>query len=398
MTKERHNSPNDCTACTSCVAQCPVTAATRQFHGPKMVGPALERSRLLGENDWEPSLEYCSNCKNCDITCPSGVPVSTLNMLAKAHYYKTHSHRLRDWILSHGETMAKMGSPTAGLTNLCMSNPLSRMTMRQLGISDKLPLPQYAAQTFMERFNALKQRRSLKKVVFYPGCFINYNEPQVGMDFVDVMQANDYEVIVPQAVCCSSPLVVNGYLEEAEANARHNVAELKRWIDKGYAAVTCCTSCGLMVKREYQELFDIKEAADVAAKLYDASEFIMELFEQGCLNTRFTQGSGNYLYHAPCHLRAQGIGRPSLDLLSLLPGIEVTDADAGCCGIAGNYGYKAEKYEIAMKIGEPLFEKIRTSGADGVISDCGTCRLQIAHATGAKVFHPISLLRTAYGV
>jgi glycerol-3-phosphate dehydrogenase subunit C len=395
MKKHQHN-PDNCTACTSCVAYCPVSAMTRDFHGPKMAGPTLERFRRSGK-DSEALLEYCSNCKNCDITCPSGVPVSTLNMLAKAEYYKNHPHRLRDWLLSHGELMAKLGTPAAALTNFGMSNPLSRLVLRKIGIADKLPLPRYAARTFAKQFKSLLQKSYSDKVVFFPGCFINYNDPQVGMDFVAVMQANRYEVIVPDdMVCCGSPLVVNGYLDEAQGNAQLNILELKRWVDKGYPIITCCTSCGLMLKQEYQELFDIESVAVVAAKLYDASEFLLELHDKGRLNTRFKPLTGNYLYHAPCHLRAQGMGRPSLDLLKLLPGIEVVDADAGCCGISGNYGFKDDKYDIAIAVGDALFKKIKQSEADAVISDCGTCRWQIAHATGVKTYHPVSIMRQAY--
>lgn len=388
--------PDDCIACTSCLAYCPVSAATREFHGPKMTGPALERFRRLSQAEHS-SITFCSNCKNCDITCPSGVPVSTLNLLAKKEYYETHGRGVRDWLLSHGEEMAKLGSPLAALTNWGMANPLSRGILKKLGVTDKLPLPRYATNSFRKQFKALRQRSFRDRVVFYPGCFINYNEPKIGMDFVAVMQANRFEVIVPENLaCCGSPLVVNGFFDEAEAKAVNNISRLKEWVDRGYAIVTCCTSCGLMLKQEYQELFSIPGNEEVAARLYDAGEFIMDLYQKGRLNTTFLPAAGRYLYHAPCHLRAQGIGRPSLQMLGLLPGIDVTDADAGCCGIAGNYGFKADKHHVSMEVGRVLFQKIRESGVEAGVSDCGTCRLQISQATGIRMLHPVTLLRQAY--
>jgi len=394
---KHHNNPDSCTACTVCVASCPVTAATRKFRGPKMVGPALERMRLSHE-DVEPSLEYCSNCKNCDMSCPSGVPISTLNMLARAKHYKVRKQSLRDDILSHGEKAAKLISIMpfgAAFANLGMS--MSRGIMKKIGISDKAPMPAYASKNFMKQFKELRQQSFPDKVVFYPGCFINYNDPQVGMDFVAVMQANKYEVIVEEdLVCCGSPLVVNGFLDEAEANAKTNISILKKWTDKGIPVITCCTSCGLMLKQEYQELFHIEGAHEYAKHLYDAAEFLLELNDKGRMNTNFGTLKEKYIYHSPCHLRAQGMGLPGLDLLEMIPGIEVINADAGCCGISGNYGFKEDKYDIAMAVGAPLFQKIKESGLDTAVCECGTCRLQIGHGAKVKTLHPMTLVRKSY--
>ncbi|MEN6411397.1 MAG: anaerobic glycerol-3-phosphate dehydrogenase subunit C [Veillonellales bacterium] len=397
--KIQHNNPDSCTACTACIAQCPVTAVTRKFRGPKMVGPALERMRLSQE-DTEPSLEYCSNCKNCDIACPSGVPISTLNMLARAKSFKNRSHSLRDDMLAHGEKMAKLAEKIPGgafLANLGMNLGGSLGLMNLAGIAGERPLPSYAAESFLRQFKKFKQQSCPDKVVFYPGCFINYNDPQVGMDFVAVMQANGYEVIVEEDfVCCGSPMVATGYLDEAGEQARTNTELLKKWRQQGYPVITCCTSCGLMLKQEYQELYDIEGMAENARNLYDGCEFLLLLADKGKLNTHFAALEEKVLYHAPCHLRAQGFGLPALDLLELIPGLRVENAGAGCCGIAGNYGFKADKYDISMAIGEKLFQRIKDSGVDTVVSDCGTCRLQIAHGAKVETVHPLTLLRRAY--
>lgn len=396
--KKNVHLPDECISCTSCIAHCPVTAATHKFRGPKMVGPALERFRVSEKMEVEPSLEYCSNCKNCDISCPSGVPVSTLNMLARAEYYKTHKHSMRDWMLAHGETMGKLAAPFASLTNFALGNPINKALMGQIGMSTKRSMPKYASKTFYKQFKSMKQKPSDKKVIFYPGCFINYNDPQVGVDFVAVMQAAGYEVVVPESfVCCGAPMVSGGFLEEAEKNANINIAELNKWTEQGYPVVTCCTSCNLMLKQEYQELFEIPNLDKVAAKIYNATEFLLELIEEGKWAPKFQPYKERMVYHAPCHLRVQGIGRPSLDVLEYVPGLEMIDADAGCCGISGSYGFKEEKYEISMKVGSALFERIKDCKVQTVASDCGTCREQIAHGSGAKTIHPISIIRKSIG-
>jgi len=390
--------PDRCTACTTCVVHCPVTAATQKFRGPKMIGPALERMRLQ-QQDEEPSLDYCSNCKNCDISCPSGVPVSTLNMLARAQKFKNQKQSLRDQILSHGETFAKASHmfPGTALANLGMTISKKLGLLDMIGIAGQAPLPAYASETFLTKFKQIKQQSYKDKVVFFPGCFINYNDPQVGIDFVTVMQHNKYEVIVDESfVCCGSPLVVNGFMDEARDNAVKNMERIKSWADQGYPIITCCTSCGLMLKQEYQELFGLEEAAENAKHLYDAMEFLLLLDSEQRLNTNFGDIRANFMYHAPCHLRAQGMGLPALDVLDMIPGIKIENADAGCCGISGSYGFKKDKYEIAMAIGDKLFQKIKQSGVDTAVCDCGTCRLQIGHGAGVKTMHPISLLRLAY--
>lgn len=392
----KHLNPDQCTACGSCTVHCPVAEAAREYPGPKMVGPAFERFRRLAATG-DAALDDCSNCKNCDITCPSGVPVSTLNMLAKAEYYKTHPRKLRDWVLSHGELAAKLSSPAAPLANLGMANPLTRAALKKLGIAADLPLPKYAARTFRQHFRKLRQQPYPDKIILFPGCYINYNDPATGLDFVAVMQANRHEVILPDDLrCCGTPLVANGFLAEAEASAAHNLRQLKKWTDRGYPVAVPCTSCGLTLKREYHELFGLDAAREVAGQIHDADEYLLCLHDDGRLDTAFAPVPGRFLYHAPCHLRAQGIGRPSLELLRLIPGLDIADADAGCCGLSGSYGFKADKAHIARAVGEPLFEKIRGHQPDAVLSECGTCRLQLAHHTGADACHPVSVLAEAY--
>lgn len=99
------------------------------------------------------------------------------------------------------------------------------------------------------------------------------------------------------------------------------------------------------------------------------------------------------IYHAPCHLRAQGNGLPGLELLRRLPGVTSRNADAGCCGISGSYGFKKEKYAIAQDIGAALFKTVRESGAHVAASECGTCRVQILHGSGLPCLHPVSIVR-----
>ena len=401
MDEKKINLPDCCISCTACITACPVTAATHKFRGPKMVGPAQSRLHFA-DDEMDSTLHLCSNCKNCDIACPSSVPISTMNMMARAKYYETHKHTQRDEMLGHPEKMGKLlGAIPMGafFANLGASIGTSIGMVKAMGLADERPLPKFASQTFASMLKNKKQPASDKKVVFFPGCVINYNEPEVGMDFVEVMNQNGYEVLIEDDfVCCGSPLVTTGYMAEAKANATKNSKLIKKCIDKGYPILTICTSCSLMLKQEYNELFEheIPDIEENAKHIFDASEFLVDLAQKDQMNKNFGEVSHKFMYHAPCHLRAQGIGLPSLELLRLVPGVQVEDLDAGCCGISGNYGYKAENYDRSMKIGENLFNAVKESRVDTVLTDCGTCRNQISHGAQVKAKHPMTILAESY--
>lgn len=394
--------PDKCTACTVCISACPVTAATRKFRGPKMTGPALTRLRKLVSDDDE-MLDYCSNCKTCDLVCPSGVPISTLNMLAKNEYYKTHPRKSpADNMLSHSEGMGKMitSIPLAStFANLGMNVGKAMGMLNIIGVANDAPMPKYASSSFPSQFKNYKQPKCDKKVVFFAGCFINYNQPNVGMDLVKVYNHNNIEVIYDENfICCGSPMVAGGYIDDAEKNAQKNAMLLKSWVDKGYDIITACTSCGLMLKQEYQELFDFEGMSEYAAHMYDSIEYLQKLNDEGKLDTNFTEDAKKYIYHAPCHLKVQGIGRPSMELLPMVPGLKIEEADVGCCGISGSYGFKKDKSEIAKKIGSKLFGRMNESGAKYGVCECGTCRIQMQGGTGITSIHPLTVLKWAYGI
>lgn len=392
-------SGDHCLSCTSCMANCPVMEAVKEYRGPKLVGPAHGRMHFSG-NDTEESLNLCSNCKSCDRACPSGVAVSTLNMLQRAEYYKTHKHTQAEDMLAHGEKMAGLvhaipfGSTFANM-GMTVGKMLGMFGM--MGIAGERDMPTYASTPFKKRFRDIKQKPSEKKVVFFTGCFINDNEPQVGEAFVKVMNANGYEVLIDERFnCCGSPLVVTGFLDEAKEHADNNVSRILDWKNKNIPVVTPCTSCSLMLKEEYHELFGEDEMHEAGKNVYDAFEFLDILAEKNQLNMNFKTLAKKLLYHVPCHLKSQAIGLPAAEILEEIPGVKVMTADAGCCGISGNYGFRKDRYEISMKIGAKLFERAAKKDYDEIISDCGTCRMQIKHGTKVTPCHPIEILASAY--
>jgi glycerol-3-phosphate dehydrogenase subunit C len=153
----------------------------------------------------------------------------------------------------------------------------------------------------------------------------------------------------------------------------------------------------MTLKEEYETILNLPGASRLKDHVFEICQFLLQLYEEGKLNTKFKEVRETYYYHVPCHLRALKIGLPALELLSLVPGLKIIELPEGCCGLAGSYGYKREKYAIAQEVGEDLFQAIRESKTRTVISDCEACRLQIGYHTGVKTLHTVQVLRQAYG-
>jgi len=238
-----------------------------------------------------------------------------------------------------------------------------------------------------------------RQVVYFTGCSTQYYEPRIGRAAVHILEANNFEVIVPPQNCCGLPLLSNGEFTAARRYHTSNVRHLVEFARQGIPIVGTSTSCTLTLKEEAPELLDMhdEDTLLVARQTYDFNEFVLDLLDNGQLNLDLRPIPLNLPYHVPCQYKGHRLGRPGLEVLELIPGLRVSESHAACCGIAGTYGYKQEKYDIAMQVGEPLFDFIKTSGAPLAICDSETCRWQITHGTGLPAIHPVELLAAAYG-
>ncbi len=235
-----------------------------------------------------------------------------------------------------------------------------------------------------------------KKVVYYPGCSANYWELQIGKAVVHILERNGFQVIVPKHRCCDVARIGYGDFNGARKGAAKLVNELSALVEQGYDIVTACPSCSLAIKEDYPFLLNSEKAKLVSERTYFLSRYLNELYEKGKLNTDFNQMSLSVAYHAPCHLKAQGIDGDSIKLMTLIPGVQVIDLDRGCCGMAGTAGFKRRYYESSMSIGGALFERINEVSAQVVATDCSGCKMQIEQTTNVEVLHPVVILDKAY--
>ncbi len=217
---------------------------------------------------------------------------------------------------------------------------------------------------------------------------------------IEVLRRNGFETIAPEQVCCGLPFISNGLYSRARGRARSNLGVFADYARRGYRIVGTSTSCTHTLKAEYREMLDVDDddAHAVAAATWDICEFLLDLHEQGRLDTGFGRLDETLPYHAPCQLRSHGIGLPALDLFALVPGLSAIDMDHDCCGVAGTYGLKKEKYDIAMAVGDPLFRRVRATDSARAACDSETCRWQIERATDRPVKHPIEILAAAYAL
>ncbi|AET70837.1 glycerol-3-phosphate dehydrogenase, anaerobic, C subunit [Desulfosporosinus orientis DSM 765] len=404
--QDKVSSLDACIKCSACTALCPVAAVYPSFPGPKSLGPDAERFRLEGIATYTRYLKDCSNCKTCEVTCPSGVRITDMILRAREMALqegqtggKDRRRRVRDRILGRAEYLGRLGTVFPNLTNEMLKLSFLRGGLENaLGISRYAPLPAYKP-----KFKPTKNTSpaNSKQVVYFPGCFVTYNDSLTGLAVVRVLEHQGYDVIVPAFGCCGVPLQANGEFEGARKNVRKNLSLLNPYLQAGIPVITSCTSCSLALKEEYPKS-RVPGGELIGQQTYDLFEFLWFLHERGELKKDFQEVTVSLGYHAPCHLKAQGIGIPSLRLLRLIPGVQVTNLDSECCGLSGSYGYKREKYPLAMEIGGPLFARVQAGVTNrefqSIITECGGCQVQIQHGSGIEIKHPIWIFLKAYGL
>jgi glycerol-3-phosphate dehydrogenase subunit C len=391
-----------CVKCTICETACPVSNVTPLFPGPKYVGPQAERYRVKGAPSVEHSVDYCSGCGICTQVCPQGVQIAEINAHARHKLKVEKGVPLRDRLIARPTVLGRMGNPVAPLANASLrSRPLRALGERVLGVHRDAPVTQFAGRRFRTWAKRHRSPQSQRRVVYFHGCGTDYFEPDVGEKVVAVLERNGYQVEIPKQDCCGLPLQSNGLFDDARSYVLRLARALAPAARDGALIVGNATSCTLMLKREAREILGLTDEPDlklVSERTYDICELLLELHDRGELDVGLQPIEETILYHAPCQQQGHWIGKPAMELLALIPGLEVRESDARCCGIAGTYGLKREKYEIAMKVGADLFAQANAPGVDRVVCDSETCRWQIEHGADKPSTHPVELLHRAYGL
>ena len=418
-----------CYKCSTCDTNCPVAAVDDDFPGPKFQGPEQWRLKRR-DDDIDSTIMDCSNCMRCDSACPTGVPLSQMHNEARGQYVANQQSRFsrtywRNRLLANYRRVAWLASKTPRLSNAVLNSRLTRwINERVLGVTSEREFPAFARETFREwwetRGGAEESRRRArqarkahdrtddepKRVAYFHGCYANYNTPEVARAMVRVYEYFGYEVVVPRQGCSGTPMFANGMLADARRDGETNVESLSELVESGTDIICSCTSCSMALRQEYPELFSIDGVKDVSTHTYEALEYlrIHEDLRGELQNATVEERDGDieggvrdtaYAYHAPCHARNQGLNRQALELFRDLDGIGIEDVGDSCSGISGTYGWKAEKYETSMAIGEEMFEEMSEADGETGLTECPTCAMQMEHGTGYEVRHPLEILEDA---
>lgn len=404
MNLQEHNvSDNNfeqCIKCTVCTVYCPVAAVNPDFPGPKQAGPDGERLRLKKNNFYDETLKYCLNCKRCEVACPSNVKIGDIIQAARIKYSEK-KFKLRDFILANTDLVGTLSSPFAPVVNGVLGlRPTKAVLDSVLKIDHRRVFPKYAFGTFeswYKKNEAARQSSFPTQVSYFHGCYVNYNNPQLGKDLIKVMNALGVGVrLLDKEKCCGVALISNGFIEQAKKQAKMNIEAIRESVlVKNMPVIATSSTCAFTIRDEYPHLLSV-DNADVREQVELATRYVYRLMARQGVKLRFKQNQKiRVAYHTPCHMEKLGWAYYSIELLKLIPNVELTVLDSQCCGIAGTYGFKKENYKTSQDIGESLFRQIEACDIDYVVTDCETCKWQIEMSTSKRCEHPISILAKA---
>jgi FAD/FMN-containing dehydrogenase/Fe-S oxidoreductase len=356
--------------------------------------------------------ELCVNCKQCRDECDAKVNIPKLMLEAKARHHAEHGLDRHDWALARAEWLAATGSNFAPLVNILLARrPMRWLLEKVFGVSRRRRLPTFALRNFFRRARGMGLTRlrprelqngedgSPKRVALFIDVFAAYNDPLIGVATVAVLQHNGIEVYVPprQVGCGIAPLA-RGDLDSARDAALRNVRVFADLARQGYRIVTPEPSAALMLTQDYLDILDDPDTLAVASNTIELTTFLGELHAMKKLRTDFRRLDVTLGHHIPCHLKALRGPTSSPGLLSLIPGLRVHTIDAGCSGMAGTWGLKAENYETSLAAGSAMLAELNRPRVLFGSTECSACRLQMQEGSGKRALHPVQYLAYAYGL
>jgi glycerol-3-phosphate dehydrogenase subunit C len=399
-----------CLKCNLCTLVCPMLAVNEQYPGPKKAGPDGERYRIKDPDYYDYALKYCLNCKRCEVACPSGVKIGDMIQTARIKYGSQAKVRslkgLRDWTLASTDFVGGMtAAPViAPIANGVLKTGVAKAVLHgTIGVDKHRTFPAYSSQKFETWFrkNAEKDQAGFEKAVnFYHGCYANYNYPQLGKDFVKVINAAGYGVkLLEKEKCCGIALMSNGFAAKAARQGSINLDSIRK--AEG-PVLTVSSSCTHMMREEYPEVLGLPNE-DVKDRIMLLTRWLYPKLQSGEIKLNFRKDFRmNVAYHTACHMQRMGWQEFTLGILRMIPGVELTALEPYCCGISGTFGFKKENYKYSQEIGELLFKEIRGAKAAAdpsvpfvVATECETCKWQIEMSTGISVMNPVSIIAQA---
>ena len=373
------------------------------------------------ENAVAQALDLCLACKGCKAECPSGVDMAKLKFEFENEYYKTHRRPLRDYVFGYFHVTAALASAIAPISNAVMNVSLFKnMIAKILGVTAKRPFPKFASRR--AKTLTTESQSHGEKILFLSDPFARYIEPEVEQVAFDVLSMCGYEVQVLPVIGAGASLLSKGFVEAAKRHAGKMLDALNQLDPTREAVIVGIEPPEIYcLKNDYPDLLPNRadEIASRAARTWLLDEYLLRSkeFSESVLRFRPVSihrtaatrpsaplGTEKIKFQPHCHQRAEGLADDGLsngmnatvELLRVC-GYDVEVLDAGCCGMAGTFGYEAEHYDLSMKVGElKLFPILRQSKIENrkseIISTGAACRMQIHQGVDVDALHPIMLV------
>lgn len=379
---------------------CPSFQATREeFHSTRARAEALRaiiHQRLPLEAFTSKGvydvMDLCLSCKGCKTECPSQVDMAKFKSEFLYHYQEKHGYTLRSLLFGQIGRLNAWLSPISGWVNRMSSFRLVKKGLEWIGISPKRTLPSLASERFSSWFNRAVQPPGLQEtVVLLNDTFTEFNHPEIGQAAVRLLNACGVKVVLPSWSCCGRPALSKGLLPSARQQAHALIERLWPYAQLGHPIIGLEPSCLLTLRDDYGSLIDGKEdkLKRIAALSLTLDEFLALQCEKEHFRHLFKTDNQKVKVHGHCYQKSLVGMEPTLKVLRSIPEFSVELIQAGCCGMAGSFGYEKEHEPLSMKIGElHLFPAVRESDAEELIIASGmSCRHQIVDGTGRQALH-----------
>ncbi|HZV59882.1 MAG TPA: heterodisulfide reductase-related iron-sulfur binding cluster, partial [Candidatus Eremiobacteraceae bacterium] len=354
------------------------------------------------------ALDLCLSCKACKSECPANVDLATYRAEFLSHYHERNRRPLHAYAFGMIDQWARLASPVARMINAINGSTIFRpLISGLLGLAAQRQIPKFAEQSFRrwlqnhgpektrlndDRMSATAPKRA--EIVLWIDTFNNYFHPETSRAALEILEDAGFQVTTSQQnLCCGRPLYDFGMLDEAKNYLSRILQALGPQIDAGLPIVVLEPSCASVFRDELVNLFP----NDARAKKLRAQAFLLsEFLEHHAPGYMPDQFSRKILVHGHCHHKALMKMTDQIALLVKM-GADVRAPDAGCCGMAGAFGFERDKFKISQSIGERvLLPAIRKELAETlIVADGFSCREQIGQATGRKAVHFAEVLQMA---
>ncbi|MFD1686956.1 FAD-binding and (Fe-S)-binding domain-containing protein [Halobellus litoreus] len=325
-------------------------------------------------------MDLCIGCKGCANDCPSEVDMAKLKAEVTHAYHEEHGGSFRSKLFANVDTLAKVGSAFAPVSNWAAKVPGARTVLeRTIGIASDRTLPTFERETLQDWFEARGGSRVTvgeadRHALLLPDTYTNYSHPDVGKAAVEVLEAAGVHVDVADVTDSGRPAFSKGYLDVARETAAEAVDALAPRVEEGWDVVVAEPSDAVMLQSDYGDLLAGDDVATVQANSYGVCEYLDTFRLDEAID--FDAPDRSIAYHGHCHQKATKKDHHAVGVLRRA-GYRVDPLDSGCCGMAGSFGYEAEHRAMSQAIGDTLKGQVDDSEAESVVAPGASCRTQL---------------------